>query len=520
MSGVFDKKTDKINRREERTKKEQQEKKKIRIISIIVVIVFALLVSAAVLINSKLLRRTLPAVTIGGVNFSVAEFNYYYYTTYNEYRQYLVSQLGEDYASSMLPSSSVPHSSQIYDQETGQTWAELFNGYTIDRLSEQVKYFNAAKAAGYTLTDEKRDEMNTEVEDLRSYAGMVGLASIDALLQAYYGPNMNEKCFRKALEFSYTAASYSEHVKESFEYSAGDKAAYYAENKDTLDSFTYRYFLVKAEIIAKDDYETDEEYETVNNAALAEANARAAQITAGISSEEDFIEAAREYNGEDYNEPDSTIRTYPGSWLSGPYQEWLRDETRQYGDVTSVEMTTGAYVVYFVERDHNEYQMASMRQILIMRQEVDMEEFADGEDDPAYIKAFEIMDSVASERAEEAKRLFIEGGATEDRLIELMADYPDDTTPGGYYENITKNQADNKMVKEIEEWLFAPGRKVGDYALIRTEAYGYHLVYFTGYGERYCDHLATEKMRTRDYNTWNEGLEPVEAVKRWAFIFV
>ena len=98
-----------------------------------------------------------------------------------------------------------------------------------------------------------------------------------------------------------------------------------------------------------------------------------------------------------------------------------------------------------------------------------------------------------------------------------MADYPDDTTEGGFYDKISKSASQNKMVPEIEDWLFADGRQYGDYELIRTEDYGYHLVFFMGYGERLCDFLADSGMRTRDYNAWKESLAPVEATKRWAF---
>ena len=75
------------------------------------------------------------------------------------------------------------------------------------------------------------------------------------------------------------------------------------------------------------------------------------------------------------------------------------------------------------------------------------------------------------------------------------------------------------MVPEIEEWLFTPGRQVGDFALVETEAFGYHLLYFTGYGDRYCDYLADTKLRNADYQTWDDSLETFEVAKHWAFMF-
>jgi len=519
MSSAFDRKTEKINRREERARKEQQEKRRIRIIAVTVIVIFALLVAGALVINSKFIRRSVTAITIGGVNFSAAEFDYFYNNAYNEYSQYMNTNLG-DYAASYLPVEGQSHSSQIQNFETGETWADYFINYTIDQISGMVKYYNAAMAAGYELPDEARASIDDEIAMYRLYAELYQYPSLDAFLQQNVGTYMNEKCLRNVIDFAITATTYSQHIHDSFTYSQGELDGYYSENRDSLDSFTYRYFLVKSETVTRDDYESDEEYDEVNEAALAEAREFASLILQGVVTEEDFIDAAREYSEADYADPDSTLRVYPGSWLgSSTYGPWMQEEGRQFGDVTTSDISTGTYVVFFIDRDANEYVMPEMRQILIQRSEVNADDYLDGEYDPEYIEAVENSDPEAWARAQTVMDLFIEGGATEEKLIELMADNSDDTTEGGLYKEITRNSANNKMVPEIENWLFAPERKIGDYALIRTEAYGYHLVYFMGYGERYRDFLADDALREGDYTAWEESLAPVEAVKQWAFKF-
>jgi len=215
---------------------------------------------------------------------------------------------------------------------------------------------------------------------------------------------------------------------------------------------------------------------------------------------------------------------------------------RAYGNVTSIDVDSGSYIVFFVNRDNNQYRMTEMRQILFLRDSISEEMFHnhddghghtdDDFDEAAYIEARESADAEVRRHAETVVRMFIEGGATEAVLLELMAEFSDDPTEGGFYDLISKNAANRKMVPEIEAWLFAPGRKAGDYELIRTEAYGYHFVYFVGHGERYCDYLALEGlrdsygstlvtgMRDRDYAVWTDRLKPAEAVKQWAFMFV
>jgi hypothetical protein len=161
-----------------------------------------------------------------------------------------------------------------------------------------------------------------------------------------------------------------------------------------------------------------------------------------------------------------------------------------------------------------------------MRESVDPEEFIFGEDDPDYIAALALADHVAMERAETALAIFIAGGETEEALIGLMEDHSDDNTEGGYYTNISKypyqtaHVSAMKVVPEIEEWLFDDARVIGDSELVRTEAFGYHLLYFTGFGERFSDIIAEDMLRTQEHNAWRDNLADVIPVKHRAFILV
>lgn len=518
MSGTPDKKNEKNLRRAERTRKEQQEKRRLRIISISVVIVFALLLIGALFVNSKYVRRTLPAITIGGVSFSAAEFDYYYTKAASEYSQYMSQQLG-DYASMYLPSSETPHKNQIYDNETGETWADFFTGYATDMISELVKYNNDADQVGFITPEDNVKAVDDEIEYYKMYAQVYGYPSLDSFLQKNFGLNANEQSMRKAMLYSARAAAYGEFKRNSFTYSDAEKTDYYSEKRDSLDSFTYRYFLMKPEDVSSNDYETEEKKEEAVQAAKDEAKALADAIAAEISSEEDFINAAREYDPAQYEEPDSTLKVYPGSWLGSIYGDWLKDEARQNGDVTAIDSTSGVYLVFFIERDNNEYQMPEMRQILIKREAPDETAYESGKDDPLYLAEWEAADSLAKEKAETMVEKFVTGGATEALLLELMEEYTDDTKEGGFYDKISRNQETNKMVPDIEKWLFAPERKYGDYELIRTEEYGYHFVFFMGLGVRFCDYLADRDLRNADYNAWVELLPAVDSVRRWAFMF-
>ena len=82
-------------------------------------VVVVLLVALILIANSGLFYTVLPSVTVGGLKYTNAEYQYFYYGTYynfvNTYSSY-ISYIGLD--------TSSPLSEQACDFSEGQTWAE------------------------------------------------------------------------------------------------------------------------------------------------------------------------------------------------------------------------------------------------------------------------------------------------------------------------------------------------------------------------------------------------------------
>ena len=519
MSGLFEKKVERDGRREERLRQEQKEKRRSRSTVIIVVAVLAVLFVAALILNSGFIRRTLVAVTIDGVSFTAAEYDYFYRAAVYEYQEMLqdMSQQMGTIPGGMMPSDHRPHASQIYDPQTGETWADFFRNMTFGNMSDLVASYNAARRDDFVMPDEVRESIEESLAELRRMAESSGFSSFSSFLRAYYETPINEKTLRDLFDIIYTANSYRQHVFEALTYTPEQLENYYNENRDTLDVYTYRYFIVKPEEVQITDYENTDDYEEAQAAAFDQAMQMAMEIAGSIASEEDFINAAREYDPLEFDDDDSTRRDYMGEILGGDYGPWLREAEREYGDVTVTVMgTSGIYVVFFVARNDNNYYMRDMRQILTLRDQVNIEDYI--EDAEAYEAALAEADNYARERAEAALELFIAGGATEELLVELMADHSDDWTEGGLYTEISRYYANNQMIDEVDQWLFDPSRQIGDFELVRTEAYGYHLLYLTAFGERYSDFIAEGRMRENDYREWGEELIKHEAATHWALI--
>ena len=525
MSGMFDTKQDKTKRKQETALKEEKARKKSRIITVVVTVVFLLSVAVAVLINSNFLRRTLTVVTIDGVGFNTAEFEYYYNNEYMAIASEFQSQGWEFF----LPDRSRPLSVQLYDEESGQTWADIITNGALNRMTELVAVYKAAQADGFVMPEEKLAELLDSAFQMDElYAMVYGYPSVDSYLQSMYGVGMNSKIYREILEFNATVEEYAFFIHSSFSYTDNQLDEHYAEFADSLDVFTYRAFVVNYE----EPEEGVEEYGTALEEAINVARETAQAIALGIETEEDFISAAYEENMFNYPVPESTLREMQGtslddySYLDFNFSTWLREAGRVEGDVTTIDLAQGTAVVYFISREDNSYRTVGMRQILIMRESISASDYTDGELDPDYIEAMELAAEDARVRAELADSLFTDAGRTEDALIELMEEHSDDTTVGGFYENISKLNYQGitfnamRVVPELEEWLFADGRAVGDSLLIETEAYGYHLLYFTGFGNIFAREIADDRMREADSSAWLENLTYEEPILRNAFILV
>lgn len=502
------------NRREMRDYYESRDRKKTRSIALIVTAALALLFAGALFINSGFMRRELPAVTIGSTKYSAVDMNYFYQNTFTEY-QTTVYQNMPDFASSMLPASGKSHRSQIHNDETGETWSDFFATMAIDRMKEITLLYEDAQRNNFALPDEDRQRMDEEIESLRSNITLYGYKSVGDYLAQMYGNGMNEKAFLRLAEITYTSDAYSVFKNDEFTYTEQQLNEYYDSKKEMLDTYTYRYFLYRADMPNEDDFEGDTEaYEEAKKAAIDATGALADEVLSGIHSEQDFIDAAREYDGAEYEAEDSTQRIYMGELLGSTYGDWLRDTARAYGDITTVESSNGYYLLFFDDRDDNMYETVNARQLFVSIAAVNAEDYADDETGELYGAAVE--DAIAAARSE-AESLYMEWEAadfTDEKLLELIPGNSDDTATDGLYENVYKLQ----LGTEINDWLFDEARAEGDHELIES-ADGFRLVRYNGAAETYHDYLADTRKRDEDFNAWKEGLGTLESTNKWAYRF-
>ena len=72
------------------------------------------------------------------------------------------------------------------------------------------------------------------------------------------------------------------------------------------------------------------------------------------------------------------------------------------------------------------------------------------------------------------KEEFLKGELTKERFEELAKDVTEDSSV--VYDDVCPGD----MVEEINDWLFDEARKAGDVEIIKSDSYGYHLVFYVG----------------------------------------
>ena len=459
-------------RRQVASQKEAKERKQSKIKWTVGTVIVVLLVVAILLGNSSLFYTARPALQVGDVKYSTAEVNYAYRTAYlsfcNQYSS-ILSSIGFD--------TSKPLDEQKCTiSEEFDTWEDYFKDAGKQSLVQVTALCDAAEKAGITLDEDDQHAVDEQFSYIELSAKQYKYSSVSKYLQAVYGNGVTKKVARHMLELSQLASKYSQQQYDSYTYTPEQIAANYAENKNSYDVFNYQYYFVQAE--------TEETTDADGNASSAATAATMANVPATTAADGKTTTPSVTVN----------TNTKGSSASSAAYADWLYSAERAANDVTVVEQeNSGYYVVLFQSRDNNDYNTVSARHILIKAEDSDNDGTYSDEEKQ---KAKAAIDDVNVR--------WTQSDQTEDDFVQLVNSFSQDSgsnSKGGLYEHIYKGQ----MVQEFNDFCFDPARKPGDVGMVFNESdsyCGYHLVYFVGQGERYCDYLADQALRSADFEKW------------------
>ena len=500
-------------------------------------IILGVIVAALLIWNSGIFQKNAVAATVGDQKFTVPELTYYYNGQISSKRQeaQMYAQFGmeSDYNPDLAPEE------QYYNEAEGVTYADYFLEQALESLRRETILCSEAKNAGYTLSPAGQASVEQNMDALHMYSTQSGYSE-GAYLKLLYGQYMTKSMFKELLTNSILASEYATAKLDDFTYSEEELDSYYQENKADLDSYDYRYCYINGTAQSTTDEEgnTVEPTEEENAAAMADATAKTIAMVGAVQSGTPFNEAAiqalDEETAESYQDPEYNHQTdILGSNLENTIKEWLQDEARVEGEVTSLGTDYGFYVVQFLgrEKDEDTYQTINYRNILVLSETTDTEvpvtdasavtgdsanadtaaaDTASTETEIVSLPSEEQLNA-AQDKANSLMDEFTSGDKTPESFAALATANSDDETSaanGGLNEKANKDN----LSADLTEWLFADGRKAGDTTMLDYKdssgrVIGYQILYVDSLGDVAWRYAATSKLQADDYDAWYAEVE-------------
>ena len=508
----------------ERQLAEQKEAKKLKIYTAAFVFILAALLVTAVVIGATQYITTsgvredkTVAMTVGDYKISNTEMNYFFIDSVNQF----YSQNGS-YLYLLGLDVTRPLDSQVYNTETGETWADYLLSGAQDTAHTIYAMVAAANEAGHTMTDEEKAAADNAISSIAMYAILYGYADTDSYLKAMYGNGADEESYRVYVENSMLADSYYNAYKDTLVYTDADLRAAEAEGFHNYSSFTYnQYYLAANRFLEGGTADengtmvyTDEE----TAASVEAARAAAESLTVDEITTVEELDAA--IGNLSINANTTAVSTYyedyAYAYISTNISDWLIEEGRTSGDKTVVEsfyystdeagnevkIVNGYYVIFFHSVNDNAFPLKNVRHILVS--------FEGGSVDASGYTTYSDEEKLAAENgANEILREWEAGEATEESfatLATLKSDDTGSTSTGGLYEDIYPGQ----MVTPFESWCFDESRQPGDTGIVETD-YGFHVMYFVGDSDvTFRDFQISNELQSIDIDTWRA--EQMDAV--------
>lgn len=268
-----------------------------------------------------------------------------FYAQYGTYAQYF----GLDHTQSM--------DTQVCGVADGLTWEQYFlqdalNNWTIFEAVAQQ-----AREAGFQMSDENREQMNTMEEGLLETATNNGFTDITAMIARNFGAGATLEDYKSFWEMYFLSSDYYNEITGSFAPTAEEIAEYfntheaeYADNglDKTTRSVDVRHILILPEGATIETVTTEEFSDEAWAAGEQKAQEILDQWLSGDKTEDGFATLANE------NSADTGSNTNGGLYsgvtegqMVEAFNDWCFDSSRQVGDYGIVKTQYGYHIMYF-----------------------------------------------------------------------------------------------------------------------------------------------------------------------------
>lgn len=293
--------------------------------------------------------------TVGSQTLTNGELQAHYWMAvydFLDYYGYYLSSIGVDV--------NKPLSEQIYDEETGKTYQQMFLEGALDSWYRYATLVELSEEAGFQLNEEQQkyvDAVKTQVENL---AKEYKYDDVEKFIDEEFFPGCSLDIYMKYTEMNYKALSYYDTLYQGLMPTQEQIEAYYTEHeaefatngidKDAGNYYDVRHILIGMEGSA----DSEGNYDTAQwQTCLDKAQKLLDDFVAGGGTEDDFAKLAMEHS----QDPGSAENGGLYSQLTKNYgfiedfEKWYVDESRKPGDTGLVKNTEssvkGYHIMYF-----------------------------------------------------------------------------------------------------------------------------------------------------------------------------
>ena len=454
-----------------------KEKRKSLLITVCVIVAALLVVGLAVyntLYNSGTVQRSKVALKSEHYSVDGMMFSYFYNSQYQNYAS-AFSYLGVQQGVS-LRNQDCPYMTD------GGSWFDYLVSLTRDYTKNMLTLCEIGRENGNELTADDRAEIDGQLDTLEDQAKTAGY-SLNEYLRLMTGNAVKKSDVKKCMELTALAQKAYTQVMDSFQYTDEDLKAYADENADALKGVDLWSYQFNAASFRTYD---DDGNPVSTSAEEADAAKKAAEELSGAADGNAFESSLRSIlSGTGMAAEDIDAAVEGAKWthfstasLSSDVKDWA--DNASAGDATVIDGESGdTFTTYLLTKTAylDDTHARNVRHILFLNTTYE-----------------------DSTKADEVYAEWEAAGFSEDKFIELCNEYSEDpgsNEVGGLYEDVTPGA----MIDEFDSWLFDAARKPGDHALIESEQYGWHIMYYVGESDLVVwETQAKEALKNQDYS--------------------
>lgn len=268
-----------------------------------------------------------------------------FYAQYGTYAQYF----GLDHTQSM--------DTQVCGVADGLTWEQYFLQDALNNWTIFEAVARQAREAGFRMSDENREQMNTMEDGLLETATNNGFEDTTAMIERNFSAGATLEDYKSFWEMYFLSSDYYNEITGSFAPTAEEIAEYfntheaeYADNglDKTTSSVDVRHILILPEGATVETVTTEEFSDEAWAAGEQKAQEILDQWLSGDKTEDSFATLANENSADTGSNANGGL--YSGvteGKMVEAFNDWCFDADRKVGDYGIVKTQYGYHIMYF-----------------------------------------------------------------------------------------------------------------------------------------------------------------------------